>query len=69
MSLREVDPTKGQSYGIINGVELARRVSHIYAGRDWHGLTEAERGLVCELEGAGYIKENIPPTGYVGTAV
>ena len=38
------------------------------AGRDWHRLTQFEKGLVELLEKEGYLIPNDPPNGFVGTA-
>lgn len=53
-------------YSDVNAVALGRIASKAFAGRDWHKLNPKEKKLVEALENAGYIKVNIPSTGFVG---
>ncbi len=48
--------------------EICTKVSKIYAGRDWHKLSNKERELVKLLEECGYIALNDPANGFVGRA-
>ncbi len=45
---------------------ICEKVAMIYAGRDWHKLSTAERELVELLEKGGYITPKKPADGFVG---
>ncbi|MFC1731269.1 hypothetical protein ACFL6I_13125 [candidate division KSB1 bacterium] len=49
--------------------EIAKAAARIYAGKDWHKLSEAERKLVKLLEEVGLIIPNEPANGSVGKIV
>lgn len=59
----------GKVYGIINSVELSRKMSLIYENKDWHSLSDNEKTVVEMLQDAGYLGKNKPDTGYVGEAL
>ena len=48
--------------------EICKKVSEIYAGRNWHKLSPDEKALVEMLRRGGYIIPNDPPNGFVGKA-
>lgn len=49
-----------------NDAVICKKIASIYAGRDWHKLSMRERELVKDLEEAGWISVNQPPSGFVG---
>lgn len=48
---------------------IARKAARIYAGRDWHRLSETEQELVEMLKQEGYLSTRQIPDGFVGRAV
>lgn len=46
--------------------EIALLVASIYAGKDWHKLSEDEQKLVALLEKQGHLIPNNPTNGFVG---
>lgn len=46
--------------------EICKKAAEVYAGRNWHKLSQEERALVELLRRGGYIKPNDPPNGFVG---
>jgi hypothetical protein len=48
---------------------ICRQAAHIYAGKDWHGLSFEEQQLIKHLQDLGYITTTIPVNGFVGQAV
>jgi len=46
--------------------KICKKVTKIYAGRNWHKLSSEEQDLVKLLEKGGYIIPNNPANGFVG---
>lgn len=46
--------------------KIAKIAAKLYSGRDWHKLSQEERGLVKSLEESGLITLNSPANGFVG---
>jgi hypothetical protein len=56
--------------GSRNGLEdIARKAARVFAGRDWHRLSEEEQELVEKLKREGYLSAKQIPDGVVGRAV
>ncbi len=49
--------------------EIARLASLIYAGRDYHHLSETEEALVKALETEGYLIVKDRPDGFIGKSI
>lgn len=49
--------------------EICKKVADIYANKNWHhDLSAKEMKLVTLLEKGGYIIQNVPENGFVGSA-
>ena len=57
---------KGSRYGL---EDIARKAARVFAGRDWHRLSEGERELVEKLKREGYLSTRQVTDGFVGRAV
>lgn len=49
--------------------ELAGLVAQVYAGKDWHSLSETERKIVKQLEATRCLSVNEPANGFVGKTI